>query len=183
MEKDTKVVVSVKPAQMIQAEKPDSLNKMQDFPEPNYNVHAFYYAWYGNPQFDGKFVHWDHQLLPHWDPKVASGYPTGQHQPPNDIGANFYPALGPYSSRDPSVLEEHMRQLRTAAVGEKPLWNIYYDYLLQLLHPSTEYALLISGVLAVSWYPRSMNDDNGEEIDNLLPLILDAADKYQLKVL
>ncbi len=27
-----------------------------------------------------------------------------------------------------------------------------------------------------------MNDDNGEEIDNLLPLVLDAADKYQLKV-
>ncbi|KAG1972988.1 glycoprotein endo-alpha-1,2-mannosidase [Pimephales promelas] len=165
MEKDTMVVVSAKPVQMMQAEKPDSLdNKMQDFPEPNYNVqdfpkpnynvHAFYYVWYGNPQFDGKYVHWDHQLLPHWDPKVASGYPTGQHQPPNDIGANFYPALGPYSSRDPSVLEEHMRQLRTAAVG----------------------------VLAVSWYPRSMNDDNGEEIDNLMPLILDAADKYQLKV-
>ncbi|KAK7142592.1 hypothetical protein R3I94_012068 [Phoxinus phoxinus] len=155
MEKDTKVAVSAKPAQMIQGEKPDSLeNKMQDLPEPNYNVHAFYYVWYGNPQFDGKYVHWDHQLLPHWDPKVASGYPTGQHQPPDDIGANFYPALGPYSSRDPSVLEEHMRQLRTAAVG----------------------------VLAVSWYPRSMNDDNGEEIDNLLPLILDAADKYQLKV-
>lgn len=122
MKKDAKVVVSAKPAQVVQAEKADGLeNKMQDFPEPNYNVHAFYYVWYGNPQFDGKYVHWNHQLLPHWDPKVASGYPTGQHQPPEDIGANFYPALGPYSSRDPSVLEEHMRQLRTAAVGEKPL--------------------------------------------------------------
>ncbi|KAK9959543.1 hypothetical protein ABG768_009663 [Culter alburnus] len=155
VEKNTKVVVTGKPAQMIQAEKADSLkNKMQDFPEPNYNVHAFYYVWYGNPQFDGKYVHWNHQLIPHWDTKVASGYPTGQHQPPDDIGANFYPALGPYSSRDPTVLEEHMRQLRTAAVG----------------------------VLAISWYPRNMKDDNGEEIDNLLPLILDAADKYQLKV-
>ncbi|XP_059374664.1 glycoprotein endo-alpha-1,2-mannosidase-like [Carassius carassius] len=155
MEQDNSVVVSAKPAQMIPAEKADRMeNKMQDFPEPNYNVHTFYYVWYGNPQFDGKYVHWDHPLLPHWDPKVASGYPTGRHQPPDDIGANFYPALGPYSSRDPSVLEEHMRQLRTADVG----------------------------VLAVSWYPPSMNDDNGEEIDNLLPLVLDAADKYQLKV-
>ncbi|XP_016422998.1 glycoprotein endo-alpha-1,2-mannosidase-like [Sinocyclocheilus rhinocerous] len=155
IEQDNNIVVSAKPAQMIPAEKADRMeNKMQYFPEPNYNVHAFYYVWYGNPQFDGKYVHWDHPLLPHWDPKVASGYPTGRHQPPDDIGANFYPALGPYSSRDPSVLEEHMRQLRTADVG----------------------------VLAVSWYPRSMNDDNGEEIDNLLPLVLDAADKYQLKV-
>ncbi|KAI2654225.1 Glycoprotein endo-alpha-1,2-mannosidase [Labeo rohita] len=155
MEQDKNIVASAKPVQMIPAAKADRMeNKMQEFPEPNYNVHAFYYVWYGNPQFDGKYVHWDHPLLPHWDPKVASGYPTGRHQPPDDIGANFYPALGPYSSKDPSVLEEHMRQLRTAAVG----------------------------VLAVSWYPHSMNDDNGEEIDNLLPLVLDAADKYQLKV-
>lgn len=94
--------------------------KMQDFPEPNYNVHAFYYAWYGNPQFDGKYIHWDHPLLPHWDPKVAISYPTGRHKPPDDIGTNFYPALGPYSSRDPSVLEEHMQQLLMASVGKNP---------------------------------------------------------------
>lgn len=179
MEQDNKAVVSAKPAQMIPAEKADRMeNEMQGFPEPNYNVHAFYYVWYGNPQFDGKYVHWDHPLLPHWDPKVASGYPTGRHQPPDDIGANFYPALGPYSSRDPSVLEEHMRQLRIADVGENPLWSIFFT----VFAPSTEYFLFILGVLAVSWYPRSMNDDNGEEVDNLLPLVLDAADKYQLKV-
>lgn len=152
---DTNLVLSTKPVQMILVEKTERMeNELQDFREPNYNVHTFYYVWYGSPQFDGKYVHWDHPLLPHWDPKVASSYSTGRHLPPEDIGANFYPALGPYSSRDPAVLEEHMRQLRTAAVG----------------------------VLAVSWYPRSMKDDNGEEIDNLLPLILDAADKYQLKV-
>lgn len=152
---DTNLVLSTKPVQMIPVEKTERMeNELQDFREPNYNVHTFYYVWYGSPQFDGKYVHWDHPLLPHWDPKVASSYSTGRHLPPEDIGANFYPALGPYSSRDPVVLEEHMRQLRTAAVG----------------------------VLAVSWYPRSMKDDNGEEIDNLLPLILDAADKYQLKV-
>lgn len=152
---DTNLILSPKPVQMIPLEKAEKMeNELQDLPEPNYNVHAFYYVWYGSPQFDGKYVHWDHPLLPHWDPKVASSYSTGRHQPPEDIGANFYPALGPYSSRDPAVLEEHMRQLRMAAVG----------------------------VLAVSWYPRSMKDDNGEEIDSLLPLILDAADKYQLKV-
>lgn len=42
---------------------------------------------------------------------------------------------------------------------------------------------MISGVLAISWYPPNMKDDNGEEIDGMMPLILDAADKYQLKVL
>ncbi|KAG7224093.1 hypothetical protein INR49_019828 [Caranx melampygus] len=47
------------------------------FPPPNYYVHAFYYNWYGNPKFDGKYIHWDHPQLPHWDAKVAQGYPQG----------------------------------------------------------------------------------------------------------
>lgn len=100
----------------------------KDFPLPNYNLHAFYYSWYGNPQFDGKYIHWNHPVLPHWDSKVDSRYPKERHSPPEDIGANFYPALGAYSSRDPSVVEAHMQQLRTAAVGESgsdsPFFNI-----------------------------------------------------------
>ncbi|KAI4882912.1 hypothetical protein NFI96_021487 [Prochilodus magdalenae] len=126
----------------------------REFPPPNYNMHAFYYTWYGNPQFDGKYIHWNHPLLPHWDPKVAVGYPNGIHHPPDDIGANFYPALGAYSSRDPSVIEAHMQQLRTAAIG----------------------------VLALSWYPPGKADDNGEPTDDLVPLILEVADKYKVKV-
>ncbi|XP_072546345.1 glycoprotein endo-alpha-1,2-mannosidase isoform X2 [Salminus brasiliensis] len=124
------------------------------FPPPNYNIHIFYYIWYGNPQFDGQYIHWNHPLLPHWDPKVAAGYPKGRHEPPDDIGANFYPALGAYSSRDPSVIEAHMQQLRTAAIG----------------------------VLAVSWYPPGKEDDNGKPVDDIMPLILEVADKYQVKV-
>lgn len=88
------------------------------FPPPNYYVHAFYYAWYGNPKFDGKYIHWDHPQLPHWDFKVAQGYPQGRHSPPDDIGSNFYPSLGAYSSKDPSIMEAHMQQLRTAAIGK-----------------------------------------------------------------
>lgn len=98
--------------------------KLRRFPPPNYYVHAFYYTWYGNPQFDGKYIHWDHPQLPHWDAKVAQGYPQGRHSPPDDIGSNFYPSLGAYSSRDPSVIEAHMQQLRTAAIGKKK--NVYF---------------------------------------------------------
>lgn len=97
------------------------------FPPPNYYVHAFYYIWYGNPKFDGKYIHWDHPQLPHWDSKVAEGYPQGRHSPPDDIGANFYPSLGAYSSRDPSVLEAHMQQLRSAAVGETEIIFYYLE--------------------------------------------------------
>lgn len=93
---------------------------LKTFPPPNYYVHAFYYAWYGNPKFDGKYIHWDHPQLPHWDNKVAQMYPQGRHSPPDDLGSNFYPSLGPYSSRDPAVVEAHMQQLRTAAIGKRP---------------------------------------------------------------
>ncbi|XP_060789674.1 glycoprotein endo-alpha-1,2-mannosidase [Neoarius graeffei] len=126
----------------------------KDFPPPNYNMHVFYYTWYGNPRFDGKYIHWNHPLLPHWNPKIALGYPRGTHKPPDDIGASFYPALGAYSSRDPSVIEVHMQQLRTAAIG----------------------------VLAVSWYPSGMKDDNGEPTEDIVPLILEVAAKYKVKV-
>lgn len=97
-------------------------NILRKFPPPNYYLHAFYYIWYGNPKFDGKFIHWNHPQLPHWDFKVANGYPQGRHVPPEDIGSNFYPYLGPYSSRDPTVIEDHMQQLRTAAIGRTEIY-------------------------------------------------------------
>lgn len=86
---------------------------------PSYDLHAFYYAWYGSPRFEGRYLHWDHALVPHWDPKVSASYPRGRHRPPDDIGSSFYPALGPYSSRDPAVVDEHMGQLRDAAIGKR----------------------------------------------------------------
>lgn len=82
-----------------------------------YDVHIFYYTWYGTPLMDGKYLHWDHVLVPHWDPKIASSYPRGRHMPPEDIGSSFYPELNPYSSRDPDVLESHMEQIGASAAG------------------------------------------------------------------
>ncbi|KAK9411427.1 glycoprotein endo-alpha-C2-mannosidase [Crotalus adamanteus] len=38
------------------------------------------------------------------------------------------------------------------------------------------------GVLALSWYPPVMADENGEPTDGLVPIILDIAHKYKLKV-
>ncbi|KAG7510649.1 hypothetical protein JOB18_027480 [Solea senegalensis] len=127
---------------------------LRKFPPPNYYLHAFYYTWYGNPKFDGKYIHWNHPQLPHWDSEVAKRYPQETHNPPEDLGSNFYPSLGPYSSRDPSILEAHMHQLRTAAIG----------------------------VIALSWYPPNMSDDNGESTDSIVPLLLDVAQKYHIKV-
>lgn len=123
-------------------------------PAPNYCLHAFYYVWYGNTEVDGRYLHWNHRYLPHWDKKVAKRYPDGRHDPPDDIGANFYPKLGCYSSRDPVTMESHMVQLRKAGVG----------------------------VIAVSWYPSGMADDEGTPPDLLIPQLLDTAQKYAIKV-
>jgi len=85
---------------------------------PNYDVHIFYYPWYGNPTHDGVYLHWNHQVLPHWKPDISARYPVGQrHRPPDDIGSSFYPKLGPYSSRDPLVIDDHMMQIRQSGAG------------------------------------------------------------------
>lgn len=120
----------------------------------NYCLHAFYYAWYGAPETDGKYVHWNHPFIPHWNQEVAKNYPKGVHSPPHDIGSSFYPQLGPYSSADPKVIEAHMQQLLAAGIG----------------------------VLVVSWYPPNKEDENGVPVDGLIPVLLDHAAKYSLKV-
>ncbi|WP_288375414.1 glycoside hydrolase family 99 protein [Chryseobacterium culicis] len=78
-------------------------------------VQIFYYGWYANPATDGSYQHWNHEILPHWsNPKWNN---LGHHQGGDDIGANFYPALGNYSSNDPKIIEKHMKMIKDAGVG------------------------------------------------------------------
>lgn len=117
-------------------------------------LHAFYYAWYGNIDTDNRYMHWNHRYLPHWVESVTKKYPQGRHIPPDDIGASFYPQLGCYSSKDPAVIAAHMRQLRQARIG----------------------------VIAVSWYPAGLSDDEGPPPDPVIPVLLDSALEYGIKV-
>jgi glycoprotein endo-alpha-1,2-mannosidase len=49
---------------------------------------------------DGSWLHWNHDYIPPWDKNDNKVYPTGQHNPDvEDVGANFFPELGPYRSR------------------------------------------------------------------------------------
>ncbi|KAK3925726.1 Glycoprotein endo-alpha-1,2-mannosidase [Frankliniella fusca] len=130
--------------------KPQTLLETVNKVEPNSHVHAFYYAWYGNVEIDGNWSHWNHLYLTNWKKEDKKVYPTGRHKPPEDIGANFYPLLGCYSSRDPKVIDEHMRLMHQAGIG----------------------------VVVLSWYPEGMTDSP----EDVLPLILDAAHRYKLKV-
>jgi hypothetical protein len=65
-------------------------------------VHLFYYPWYGNPTFNGSWVHWN-----------GSG-----HTPPNDITSNFYPSLGAYDSGDyAGAVTQHMQWIQRSGAG------------------------------------------------------------------
>lgn len=120
-----------------------------------YNVHIFYYPWYGNPASDGgSYYHWNHEYLPHWNKDKAAEWPRGKHVPPGDIGSNFYPKLGCYSSRDESVINQHMAWIRSTNVG----------------------------TVVVSWYPPGQADSQGRSWEQLTPILLDTAEKYQLKI-
>uniref|UniRef100_A0A1A8DLE8 Mannosidase, endo-alpha-like n=1 Tax=Nothobranchius kadleci TaxID=1051664 RepID=A0A1A8DLE8_NOTKA len=118
-----------------------------------YDVHIFYYLWYGSPSMDQQYIHWDHPLVPHWDPKIAASHAQGRHVPPDDIAASFYPEMGPYSSRDPTVLESHMAQIEASAAG----------------------------VLVLSWYPPGVADPHGQPTEDLVPAVLDAAQRHSIK--
>lgn len=110
--------------------KPATMMESVKVLEPNYNVHTFYYAWYGNVAVDGNWSHWNHLFLTNWKKEDKKVYPSGRHMPPDDIGSNFYPLMGCYSSRDPVVIDEHMRLMKQAGIG----------------------------VVVLSWYPEGMTD-------------------------
>ena len=67
-------------------------------PNSTARVHLFYYPWYGNPASDGGWIHWN----------------QGGHNPPDDIGANFYPLLGAYSSANTTTIDTHMSWMQRA---------------------------------------------------------------------
>ena len=74
---------------------------------------------YGNPEFDaGQYYHWNHRRLAHWNREKAANFPQHRHEPPDDIGSNFYPWLGLYSSRSTAVLDKHMRMIRMSGAGQ-----------------------------------------------------------------
>jgi Glycosyl hydrolase family 99 len=65
-------------------------------------VAIFYYPWYGTPQRDGTWLHWN----------------QNGHHPPGDVYSSYYPAGGPYSSADPRVVARQMREIAAAGVDE-----------------------------------------------------------------
>jgi len=107
--------------------------------------------------FEPRYMHWNHQVLPHWDKKTSAKYPEiGKiHNPDrDDLGSSFFPRLGPYSSSDPDVLREHFLMMERAGIG----------------------------VAVVSWLPKERHDDSGPPIAERLGQILDVAVEYDVRI-
>ncbi len=65
------------------------------------SVAIFYYPWWGTPRLDGAWQHWQQR----------------GNAPPSEIASSWYPARGPYSSSDASVLRSQMREIAGAGIG------------------------------------------------------------------
>jgi hypothetical protein len=65
-------------------------------------VAIFYYPWYGTPRHDGAWQHWN----------------QNGHRPPRDVYSSYFPAGGPYSSDDRSVVDRQMAEIAAAGVDE-----------------------------------------------------------------
>ena len=94
-------------------------------------------------------MHWQHEVL------------DGSHEltkTPSDIGADFYPEVGLYSSSDPAIIDRHMQQMASAGIG----------------------------VAVLSWYPAHLSDgqnaDHPGYVDRLVRPTMDAAARVGVKV-
>ncbi|KAL0492010.1 endo-alpha-1 [Acrasis kona] len=126
----------------------------------NYNtdVHAFYYYWYKNKKTDGKYEHWNHKVLPHWQENVNKNYPQiGTELDPekDQIGADFWPQRGLYSNGDRDTVKEQFLELRDKA-------NV--------------------SVVVVSWWGRGGGDQQSSGVDHVTPIIFDVAKEVGMKV-
>lgn len=65
-------------------------------------VSIFYYPWFSTPTWGGGYDHW-----------AQDGA-----QPPEGIPSSYYPALGVYSSVDPAVLADQMREIAGAGIDQ-----------------------------------------------------------------
>ena len=76
-------------------------------------LHTFYYSWYMNPETDGRWAHWNHDVL-RPDGSADSSQPAFPGG--GDVGADFYPSLGAYSSTDGAVMRAHADMLTQAGI-------------------------------------------------------------------
>jgi hypothetical protein len=118
-------------------------------------VHAFYYLWYGDVKNDGDWKHWNHEVLPHWTPKINALYPNigTKFTPPQQLHSPFYPLFGPYSSKDPAIIRKHFELIKQYGID----------------------------VIVISWWGQcdsvASTDTQGVCTDTIVPILFEIADE------
>ena len=82
-------------------------------------VHAFFYIWYGTPEFDGDYTHWNHEVLGHWNHEITGLHKEKigkKHSPPDNLHSAFYPLQNAYSSKDPTNLDSQFSTMHEAGI-------------------------------------------------------------------
>ena len=106
-------------------------------------VATFFYPWYATPAHDGGWRHWD----------------EGGHTPPDDIGSDYYPARGAYSSSDPAILDSQMGDLQASGINEAIVsyWGIgsYEDKALGAVIDAASHHGVIVGIQLEPYGGRS----------------------------
>jgi hypothetical protein len=69
---------------------------------PDTRVSIFYYPWYGTPELDGGYQHWQQRGA----------------KPPYGLASAFFPSRGLYSSANPAVLNAQMREIARAGIDQ-----------------------------------------------------------------
>ena len=142
----------------------------------NYNLHTFYYAWYGNDEIDGTQRHWDHEVLPHWSDTTWDNYPKFLGH--EDIGANFYPELGCYSSNDTSIISKHIQMIEQAGIGVVTLswWgkNSFEDKNVRLIMDIAD-----SRNIKVNFHLEPINNRSSEMVVEMMNYIINMHGKHR----
>eukprot|EP00439_Symbiodinium_sp_Y106_P075683 s1963_g15.t1 len=104
---------------------------------------------------DEKRVRITGQVLPHWDREVDAKYDKFNWSPPDEPHATFYPERGPYSSSDESILLSQFEDLAKAGVD----------------------SAMCSWWGRKDWTGKRDDADSGANTDELIPSVLEAAEK------
>lgn len=135
----------------------------------NYDLHTFYYAWYGNEETDNSQRHWDHEVLPHWSDTTWDDHPKFLGH--EDIGANFYPELGCYSSNDTTIISKHMQMIEQAGIGVVTLswWgkNSFEDKNVRLIMDIAD-----SKNIKVNFHLEPINNRSSEMVVKMMNYII-----------
>jgi hypothetical protein len=115
-------------------------------------VSIFFYPWYASPDTAPR-TGWRH-----WE--------QNGHEPPFDIGSNFYPAEGLYSSLDPDVLKKQAKQMAASGVDTvvSSWWGrgAYEDWMLPDLVTAVRGAGLRLAIHLEPYKGRSMTTAAGD---------------------